>query len=89
MTTLNDIRKYAASAGVEFDANRDGRQWSVNCWSPDGKNWKNHGTHFLALSADGFYSTPNWSDVLSELKTEVAGGFEDCSDPDCDNCNGY
>lgn len=84
--TPDVIAEYAQSAGVEFVAIRDGRQWAVDCWAPEGKNWINHGTHFLALGADGYYDNPDWSKVLEELKGEVAAGFEDCEDPECDNC---
>lgn len=80
------IKKYAESVGVEFGAERVGREWSVDCYAPVGQVWRNHGTHFLALSADGFYGTPNWAEVLSELQSEVAAGFAGCVDPECDIC---
>lgn len=85
-TSPGAIRKYAESAGVEFDAAKVGHQYSVDCWAPQGKLWKNHGTHFISLEGDGYYTAPRWQDTMDDLKAEVAAGFEDCDDPECDVC---
>ena len=84
--THSQITKYAESLGVEFSAEKVGQEWSVDCWSPTGKLWTNHGTHFLSLPADGFYGTPVWQQTMDALKEEIAAGFEDCKDTECEVC---
>lgn len=84
--TLTAIRQYAVSTGLDFDAERNGREWSVECYAPAGKVWRNHGTHFLALPSDGFYGTPDWGETLTVLTEEVTAGFDDCDEEDCDLC---
>jgi hypothetical protein len=84
--TLTAIKQYAEMAGIEFSAERSGYQWSVDCYAPTGKIWRGSGTHFLALPADGFYGTPDWSESMNALKTEIEYGFEDCDETDCEQC---
>lgn len=86
-TSPAKITAYAKTRGVEFSAERVGHTYSVECWSPKGKVWANHFTHFVALEADGYFTTPNWQVTLDELKAEIAAGFEDCDTADCDVCN--
>lgn len=83
----SQIQNFAAQHGVEFSAEKAQGEWSVDCYAPERKRWRAHGTHFLSLPADGFYGTPNWQDSLSILKEEVAYGFEDCDEPECDICH--
>jgi hypothetical protein len=59
-TSPAKIKAYAKSIGVEFDYGYSGHQYSVECWSPEGKRWANHGTHFVSLEGDGYYTTPDW-----------------------------
>lgn len=87
MTTLNQLTKFAAANGIEFSAEKIGQEWSVDCYAPEGKLWKNHGTHFLSLPADGFYGTPDWQQSMDVLKEEIEVGFESCEDSNCDVCN--
>lgn len=86
-TTPAKIKAYAESRGVEFSWSREGRCYSVECWSPEGKRWSATGTHFYTLNGDGFYTRPDWSVTMQELREVVAFGFEDCDDSDCDVCN--
>jgi hypothetical protein len=87
-TGPSKIKKYAESLGVEFSYKFSGHQYSIECWSPEGKRWSATSTHFYALEGDGYYTTPNWQLTLDDLREQVAGGFEDCDDPECDVCPG-
>jgi hypothetical protein len=86
-TSPSKIIKYAESVGVEFLAERTGRVYLVGCWSPKGKRWSTTETHYYALEGEGYYTTPNWQETLNELRAQVAYGFEDCDDEECDICH--
>lgn len=87
MITPRKIAEYADSVGVEFSAERSGREWSVECYAPEGKLWHGLDSHFLALPSDGYYGTPDWKQTMDVLQQEIANGFDDCHDDECDICN--
>lgn len=86
MSSPSDIERFADQHGVDFSVERGASGWSIECWSPVGKLWRSTGTHFLALPGDGSYTMPDWKQVKKVLQDEVAYGFEDCTDDDCEVC---
>lgn len=82
MTTLSDVRKYAATIGAKVEDDKTGNCHCCRVEAPHRKKWACRGIHEMVDETNKPWK-PDYADMLVNMKF----GLEDCADPECEWCN--
>ncbi len=83
MTTLKEVKRVAAKLGAKVEDDRDGNTHECRVEAPHRKKWACRGVHEMVDITNRPWK-PDYADILANMEF----GLEDCTDPDCEWCEG-